>query len=56
MPRLVIANIDYLVTVDPQRRIVRDGALSALAVVMTWFVFTEARKPHPWNARPEKSA
>ena len=36
--------------------IVRDGALSALAVVMTWFVFTEARKPHPWNARPENSA
>ena len=27
MPRLVIANIDYLVTVDPQRRIIRDGAL-----------------------------
>src|SRR4051812_33884962 len=27
MPRLVIANIDYLVTVDPSRRIIRDGAL-----------------------------
>jgi len=27
MPRLVIANVDYLVTVDPQRRIIRDGAL-----------------------------
>ena len=36
--------------------IVRDGALSALAVVMTWLVFTEARKPHPWNARPENTA
>jgi len=28
MPRLVIANIDYLVTVDPSRRIIRDGALA----------------------------
>src|SRR3974377_1783054 len=27
MPRLVITNIDYLVTVDPSRRIIRDGAL-----------------------------
>src|SRR5438045_5002859 len=27
MSRLVIANIDYLVTVDPSRRIIRDGAL-----------------------------
>ena len=27
MPRLVIANIDYLVTVDPSRRIIRDGAI-----------------------------
>ena len=27
MPRLVIAHIDYLVTVDPSRRIIRDGAL-----------------------------
>ena len=27
MPRLVIVNIDYLVTVDPSRRIIRDGAL-----------------------------
>src|SRR5262245_1928712 len=27
MSRLVIINIDYLVTVDPSRRIVRDGAL-----------------------------
>jgi cytosine/adenosine deaminase-related metal-dependent hydrolase len=27
MPRLIIANIDYLVTVDPSRRIIRDGAL-----------------------------
>jgi cytosine/adenosine deaminase-related metal-dependent hydrolase len=27
MPRLIIANIDYLVTVDPIRRIIPDGAL-----------------------------
>lgn len=27
MPRLVIVNIEYLVTVDPSRRIIRDGAL-----------------------------
>src|SRR6202047_4992604 len=27
MPRLVITNIDYLVTVDPSRRIIRNGAL-----------------------------
>jgi 5-methylthioadenosine/S-adenosylhomocysteine deaminase len=27
MPRLVISNIDYLVTVDAERRIIRDGAL-----------------------------
>ena len=27
MPRLLIGNIDYLVTVDPQRRIIRDGAI-----------------------------
>src|SRR6202040_2563263 len=28
MPRLVITNIDYLVTVDPSRRIIRNGALA----------------------------
>ena len=27
MPRLIITNIDFLVTVDPSRRIIRDGAL-----------------------------
>ena len=27
MPRLVISNIDYVVTVDPTRRIIRDGTL-----------------------------
>src|SRR5258707_1127665 len=34
--------------------IVRDAALSALAVLMAVFVFLEARKPHPWAA-PEKA-
>jgi uncharacterized membrane protein YphA (DoxX/SURF4 family) len=30
--------------------VIRDGALAALAVVMTVFAFIEARKPHPWTA------
>jgi uncharacterized membrane protein YphA (DoxX/SURF4 family) len=30
--------------------VVRDATFSALAVLMTYFVFLEARKPHPWNA------
>ena len=30
--------------------VIRDGALVALAVVMTIFAFQEARKPHPWSA------
>ena len=34
--------------------LVRDGSLSALAVLMTVFAFIEARKPHPWCA-PEKA-
>jgi uncharacterized membrane protein YphA (DoxX/SURF4 family) len=34
--------------------IVRDGTLSALALLMTVFAFLEARKPHPWSA-PEKA-
>ena len=37
--------------------VVRDGALSALAVLMTYLVFTEARQPHPWTASTsEKTA
>ena len=36
--------------------IVRDGALAALAVLMTYFAFTEAREPHPWAVAPEKTA
>src|SRR5256884_745676 len=30
--------------------VVRDGALAALAVVITVLAFIEARKPHPWSA------
>jgi uncharacterized membrane protein YphA (DoxX/SURF4 family) len=30
--------------------VVRDGALAALAVLMTVFAFQEARRPHPWSA------
>jgi uncharacterized membrane protein YphA (DoxX/SURF4 family) len=30
--------------------VIRDGALAAVAVVMTVFAFIEARKPHPWTA------
>jgi uncharacterized membrane protein YphA (DoxX/SURF4 family) len=34
----------------------RDGVLLLLAVLMTVFVFIEARKPHPWTpAAPEQS-
>ena len=37
--------------------IVRDASITALAVLMTYFVFTEAREPHPWAAAtPEKTA
>jgi uncharacterized membrane protein YphA (DoxX/SURF4 family) len=30
--------------------VIRDGALAALAVLMTVLAFIEARKPHPWSA------
>jgi hypothetical protein len=30
--------------------VVRDGAFTALALLMTVFAFIEARKPHPWSA------
>lgn len=30
--------------------IIRDASISALALLMTYFVFTEAREPHPWAA------
>ena len=28
--------------------IVRDASISALALLMTYFVFTESKQPHPW--------
>jgi uncharacterized membrane protein YphA (DoxX/SURF4 family) len=34
--------------------VVRDGAFTALALLMTIFAFIEARQPHPWSA-PEKA-
>jgi uncharacterized membrane protein YphA (DoxX/SURF4 family) len=37
------------------KKVLEDGALSLLAVLMTVFAFMEARQPHPWSA-PEKSA
>jgi uncharacterized membrane protein YphA (DoxX/SURF4 family) len=36
------------------KTVFRDGALVALALLMTIFAFLEARKPHPWSA-PEKA-
>jgi uncharacterized membrane protein YphA (DoxX/SURF4 family) len=36
------------------KKIFEDGALAALAILMTVFAFIEARKPHPWSA-PEKA-
>lgn len=37
--------------------IVRDASISALALLMTYFVFVESRQPHPWTtASPEKIA
>jgi uncharacterized membrane protein YphA (DoxX/SURF4 family) len=32
------------------RKILEDAALSILALLMTYFAFVEARKPHPWSA------
>jgi uncharacterized membrane protein YphA (DoxX/SURF4 family) len=34
--------------------VVRDGAFTTLALLMTIFAFMEARGPHPWSA-PEKA-
>ena len=36
------------------KTVIRDGALVALALLMTIFAFIEARRPHPWTA-PEKA-
>jgi uncharacterized membrane protein YphA (DoxX/SURF4 family) len=33
------------------KKVLEDAALSALALLMTVFVFMEARQPHPWAAR-----
>jgi uncharacterized membrane protein YphA (DoxX/SURF4 family) len=35
--------------------VIRDSLFTALALLMTVFVFTEGRKPHPWSA-PEKAS
>jgi putative oxidoreductase len=32
------------------KKIVEDAALSALALLMTYFAFIESRQPHPWSA------
>jgi uncharacterized membrane protein YphA (DoxX/SURF4 family) len=34
--------------------VVRDGAFTVLALIMTIFSFMEAREPHPWSA-PQKA-
>ena len=36
------------------KKVLEDAALSGLAVLMTIFVFIEARQPHPWST-PEKA-
>jgi uncharacterized membrane protein YphA (DoxX/SURF4 family) len=33
--------------------VLRDSALAGLALLMTWFAYQEAQKPHPWAAPPE---
>jgi len=35
------------------KKILEDGAMAALALLMTIFAFLEAREPHPWSA-PEQ--
>ena len=32
------------------KKILEDAALSALALLMTYFAFAESRQPHPWSA------
>jgi uncharacterized membrane protein YphA (DoxX/SURF4 family) len=36
------------------KKILEDGALALLAVLMTVFAYVEARQPHPWTA-PERA-
>ena len=38
------------------KKILEDGAMALLAVLMTIFAFQEARKPHPWSAPAEAPA
>jgi uncharacterized membrane protein YphA (DoxX/SURF4 family) len=38
------------------KKVFEDGALAALAVLMTVFAFVEARKPHPWSQAERASA
>jgi uncharacterized membrane protein YphA (DoxX/SURF4 family) len=37
------------------KKVLEDAALSGLAMLMTIFVFIEARQPHPWST-PEKTS
>jgi uncharacterized membrane protein YphA (DoxX/SURF4 family) len=37
------------------KTVYRDGALAALALVMTIFAFIEAHKPHPWSGAKKAS-
>jgi uncharacterized membrane protein YphA (DoxX/SURF4 family) len=38
------------------RKILEDAALSVLALLMTYFAFIEARKPHPWTSQETTQA
>jgi uncharacterized membrane protein YphA (DoxX/SURF4 family) len=45
-------NCGCFATPEPinMKKILEDAAMSALALLMTYFAFVEARKPHPWTA------
>src|SRR5713226_6964625 len=49
---LLHMNCGCFATPEPigPRKILEDAALSALALLMTYFAFVEARQPHPWSA------
>lgn len=38
------------------KKIFEDGAMAALAILMTYFAFRESRKPHPWSAASQAPA
>jgi len=38
------------------RKVLEDAGMSLLAVLMTYFAFTEARQPHPWAAGEARQA